>query len=230
MTPEAWWSGFVEKVLDPATAVDVLGQLLATAVSLMGAVWLFRTQLRHDRKARQHTLRAEDARRLADRIACVGPTLHGSSEMLGQYLLNHRRPPFAELTEEIRRHGLSLRIGFDAHPIRRRLTELTTLWRVANGAKADLKLLPAESVGYAVRALLADTVDALEQAADELRYWDGVSSVAPCPPAALEGLMPPDSDLEAREKWRTERRRAIVEIAHRRAGVEMAPPVCESGS
>lgn len=228
MKPDSWWTGFVTAALDPATAVDVVGQLLVSALALLGAIWLLRTQLRHDRLASEHARRAEDARRLADEIYSVRPVLGGSSEHLGQYVLNHRQAPFAELTEGIRRRGDILRIGFESHPIRRRLTELTVLWRMANNAKMELRHLPPEAVGYALRALLSEAINALEQCAGELRSWDGASAVAPASGSAFEGLMPPETDLDAREEWRSRRRCELLKAAHRRAGVRMAPAASAS--
>lgn len=224
MTPDAWWTEFLERAADPATAVDIAGQLIVTAGSFLGAVFILRSQFRHDRLARKHHRRAEEARHLAHEISFIKPMLSVSSRELGQYFIAHRRPPFAELTEEIRGKAFASHIGFEEHPVRRRLTELTVLWRIARTVKAEVRDLPVEAVGYSVRALLAGTVEALERACVELREWDGASAVPPSLVSTSEGSMPPDSDLVAREEWRDERRRAFLELAHRRAGLTSAAP------
>ena len=218
MTSELWLDGFVEKALDPATTVDLVGQLLVTALSLFGAFVLFLRQLRHERISADNARRAEDARVLADDIATLRSALDISNAHLGDYLMAHGRAPYAERTEAIRRRGAVLRLGFEEHALGRRLTQLTVLWRAARAAKGDMEHLPVEAIGQALRELLSESFSAIGQAAIELRSWDGASTLPPANQELLDGLMPPEDALEARESWREQQQRQLVEVAHRRAG------------
>lgn len=64
--PASWWDQFLAALISPTAAADVVLTLLSVGLAFLGAFWLFRGQLSHDRQLTQVQLAAERTERVND--------------------------------------------------------------------------------------------------------------------------------------------------------------------
>ncbi|NYF18546.1 hypothetical protein HDC37_003411 [Microbacterium sp. AK009] len=138
----SWWDRFVSELLGPAAAAELVITTFGTALALVGAVVLFRRQLRHDRELLREQLTADRRSRIADVRAAAArslgqslfestsafdamddPALHAALSVRGSYSTMKEAVPDADVVYDA--HGRAVReLDLD--------DSVLDLWRMRN--------------------------------------------------------------------------------------------------
>jgi hypothetical protein len=104
-TSEAWISEFFDHVLSPSAVGDFVLTVLGAGVAFVGAVWLFRRQLQHDRDIFRGQIEA-------DRELRVAEMRRAAAHRLGEELIAASNEFESLDDDEV--HALLVQRGFDA--------------------------------------------------------------------------------------------------------------------